>query len=465
MDGLPLQTPPRVQGTPDQNRNQFHIPINTTPMTGPQGVSSTPIRQGNENFQDPKFQTPHFQTPFQDQAWQISPDTYHFAQGPASAPVAPPGRFFWNQSPLMNQSFDHRMAGVSSPDGSSMPGIPAWPGVNAPPMQFPSHMVQSSPIITSSSHQDAGFWGPTGSNAFTNNSSFSNTTTGVNPNLIFTFAPPQNISPLSGRSQPSTAQEVEIPSSRQPYEQQTLESHREKELAKKIKQQNRNSATYGGPRPGLHRSNTDSGLIRRTKTRSLERPGQSLDHVPRKPSPLKRLSQASLSSIPEGTRSSRHRTRLVVDDTGTARTEIYNEDDTSSRSRRSFGIWGDDDESSEEDPIINSQRNSFAMPSDFSRPTKQQRGDSDHDGFDPLDRPLSSTSLSSLSSNVAPGLFRRSVSLNVKNRLSQGSFSDIDRMDSFATNSSQDTITGEDEGCGDAQDALKKLIGGRIRRG
>jgi hypothetical protein len=160
-----------------------------------------------------------------------------------------------------------------------------------------------------------------------------------------------------------------------------------------------------------------------------------------------------------------HRTRLVVDDTGTARTETYNEGDAGSRSRRSFGVWVDDDDSSEEDPIINSQRNSFIMPSDFSRPTKQLRGDGDFEGFDLLERPLSSTSLSSASSNVASGLFRRSVSLNIKNRLSQGSFSDLERVDGYGHASSQETVTAEDEGGGDAQDALKRLIGGRIRRG
>jgi hypothetical protein len=154
-----------------------------------------------------------------------------------------------------------------------------------------------------------------------------------------------------------------------------------------------------------------------------------------------------------------------VDDTGTARTEILNEDDASLRIRRSFGAWEDNSESSEEDPIINSARNSFIAGPDFSRPAKQHRGDGDFDGFDLLERPLSSTSMSSASSNVASGLFRRSISLNAKNRLSQSSFSDFDRVDPYANGSSQETIMGEDDGCGDAQDALKRLIGGRIRRG
>jgi hypothetical protein len=370
----------------------------------------------------------------------------------------------------MNHSFDTPMSDMSRPNGTPLPNVPAWPSLNPPAMQFNGGIVQSSPIVASSPHHDTGFWGPehmnqpTSTHPFVDNTSFVHATTGVNPNLIFSFASPPNGSPLSGRGPPSSTQDTEN-DSRQPYEQQMRESHREKELAKKLKQQhNRNTSTFSnGNRPGLHRSNTDSGF-RRTKTRSLERPGQNNDHVPRKPSPLKRLSQASLSSIPEGTKSSRHRTRLVVDDTGTARTETY-DDDSSSRSRRSFGVWADDDDSSEEEPMINSQRNSFIMPADLSRPTKQLRGDGDFEGFDLLDRPLSSTSLSSVSSNIASGLFRRSVSLNIKNRLSQGSFPDLDRADAHGNGSSQETITGEDEGCGDAQDALKRLIGGRFRRG
>jgi hypothetical protein len=467
MDHFPQQTPPRLITT-DQNRNQIQIPLQHTPISNPQGPSATPVRQSHADYHDPKFQTPTFQTPYQDHNWQISPDTFQFGHGPASAPAVPAGRYFWNQSPLVSHGFENHFQNMTSPhglNGHPIPDVPTWPGVNAPSVPF-NNMVQSSPVVTSSPHHDAGFWGSghlsqaSNSASFVEESSFPHATTGVNPNLIFSFASPQNTSPLSARGQPPPSQDTDM-TSRQPYEQQMRESHREKELTKKLKQQhNRN----GSNRPGLQRSNTDSG-VRRTKTRSLERPGQNIDHVPRKPSPLKRLSQASLTSIPETTRAPRHRTRLIVDDTGTARTEICNEDDPSLRIRRSFGVWEDDCESSEEDPIINSARNSFIGVPEFSRPTKQLRGDGDFDGFDLLERPLSSTSMSSASSNVASGLFRRSISLNAKNRLSQSSFSDLERIDPYANGSSQETIMGEDEGCGDAQDALKKLIGGRIRRG
>lgn len=341
----------------------------------------------------------------------------------------------------------------------SIPEIPHWPATHPQNMSFQGNIPQSSPGVPNS--QDGGFWGPSSSASFAHDSPLSQTTTSVNPSLIFSFASPPNTSPLQGRGPQAPQQEVDG-GLRQPYEQQTRESHREKEMAKKLKQQQQNNRVMDRSRPPLQRSNTDGGGFRKSKNLTVERSGQNSDHIPRKPSPLKRLSQASLSSIAERRRSSRHRTRLVVDDTGTARTEIYNDDDAKS-SRRSFSMWGDDD-SSDDDRIINSARNSFALPADYPRPiTKLQRGEGEHDGFD-LERPPSSTSLSSISSNRQSGLFRRSISLNIKNRLSQASFSDFEGLDHL-NESSQETIMGEEEGCGDAQDALKKLVGGRLRRG
>jgi hypothetical protein len=439
----------------------------------------------------PNFQTPNFQTPLQYPGWQFSPDLYQFQNAPASAPAMPQTRFPWDQSPQVS-SFQQEMmhSGQSPfiPTHPVHPNMQNWPVQNSSPVEMHGSFAQPSPMHPLAAQEDD-FW--TSGNAMNHsmenfssqNTSFTQTTTGVNPNLLFSFSsPPHTIDPASVK--PHAQSSPSDPNLRQPYEQQTRESNLERELARRVRQQpqpqlqpqpqqqqqqhNRASSSFGNNgRPGLQRSNTDSGF-RKNQTRAVDsRPmAQAMEHISRKPSPLKRNSQASLTSIPEAVRP-RARTRLIVDENGTARTvTISDVENPSLGSHRSFSGWGDEGESSEDDPIFTSQRNSFISSAlEMSRPPKHARMDSDPDRFDITKRPLSSASISSLASRLGSTPIGHKLS-DPNRRYSQESFGASLKAElEMASFSSQDTVLAEPDEGGDAQDALKRLVEGRLRRG
>jgi hypothetical protein len=433
----PMHTPPRSDMDTMMDAPQdAHMRGNMMPMGQPS--VSTPVRPAVE-FHDMKFQqTPNFFTPVQQPTWQLSPDVYNLNVGSLSAPASQL-RNPWNQNPI-GDGQQVNLEAKSPLDASQ-----AWSQAST---AFQPPLI-ASPLGGS-------FWGTDSvggdlfNDPFTVASSFDGPVTGVNPNMIFSFSsPPQPANP--GFSYTLPDQEA-----RQPYEQQTNESLRERELAKKSRQSQPQQMQPQAPqtqqpqqlqppaqhlqqrpiptisaKPLLHRSNTDSG-VRRTKARSTDSQS-SHEHLPRKPSPLKRLSQASLTSIPEATRPSRTRTRLVVDESGTARTETFADDETERMNRRSISRW-DDEYSSDDDPIMTSQRNSLVFPSNSMRPGKHLRDD-EFEFMGQFKRPLSSASIGSLSSNGG--------------------------LQPQHTGGADDT----DEECGDAQDALRRLVGGRFRRG
>lgn len=184
---------------------------------------------------------------------------------------------------------------------------------------------------------------------------------------------------------------------RQPYETQVREAQQEKEIAKKAKSQhsrsntNSSSGSVENVRPGLQRSNTDSGF-RKSRPSSMETtripvPAAGAT-IPRRSSPLKRQS-GGLGSIPE---IRRPRTRLIIDETGRARTETVPAEDneetpkvtqrTSQKDvRRQYpGLWDEDDTESEDDepPPAISRNTSFTMPQPLPprRASKHARSDS-----------------------------------------------------------------------------------------
>jgi hypothetical protein len=432
-----MHTPPRSDMDAMMDVQQdAHMRGNMMPLGQP---VSTPVRPAVE-FHDMKFQqTPNFFTPVQQPTWQLSPDVYNLNVGSLSAPASQ------LRNPWNNPIGDGQQLNLEAK--SPMDQSQAWSQAST---------TFQPPIIASP--LGASFWGADSvggdlfNDPFTVASSFDSPVTGVNPNMIFSFSsPPHPANPGFSYSMPE--QEA-----RQPYEQQTNESLRERELAKKsrqnpqqlqpphlqpqapqtqqaqqqlqppVLQQSRPIPTIS-TKPLLHRSNTDSG-VRRNKARSTDSQS-SHEHLPRKPSPLKRLSQASLTSIPEASRPSRTRTRLVVDETGTARTETFTDDETDRTNRRSISRW-DDEYSSDEDPVMTSQRNSLVFPHNSMRPGKHLRDD-EFEFIGQFKRPLSSASIGSLSSNGGPQPHQ----------------------------AADDT----DEECGDAQDALRRLVGGRFRRG
>lgn len=171
----------------------------------------------------------------------------------------------------------------------------------------------------------------------------------------------------------------------------------------------------------------------------------------------------SLQAIPEVR--SKPKMRLVVDENGRARTETVDSvEEEPLDPRKSLGFWVDDDEESEDDAMLISQRNSFAYPSDQlrRRPSKQARTDSDPDRFDPMKRPVSSASMASLTTRLeATPIGKRSSAISNYRRASSGSFAGT--LSAENIRALQESAV--DEESSDAQGALRKLMEGRRRKG
>lgn len=474
MNPYQLQTPPPGEG---QRHPHMHHPhtIHNYPFGSTQENTNTPTRQQSMDFNNQNLQTPTYQTPFQHNP-SLAADMYQYHNAPASAPPIPQTRYMWDQSPQM-VGYDTRMMSVNPPQfGTPNTMLGHWQNQDVATQHLQSGFPQQGPHDLPPPGQDSDFWLSSSmvsqppQHAFTSETSFIPPTSGVNPNLLFSFSSPvQTINPASvGSLFPPP---VIDSASRTPYEQQHRASNQEKEMVKKSRQnqqqiaQARTGATLGpNSRPHLQRSNTDSGF-RRNKTRlSDSKTGVQLgESIIRRDSPLKRNSQISLSSIAEApSRSSKLRTRLVIDASGTARTETVTDEEDNTWGRRRSSHMKDDD-SSEDDPILTSQRNSFAFNPDLLRPAKHGRNESDDEDGGLYKRPLSSTSLSSLTSRMGSTPLGRKVSVEPHKRASQ----DYASFLSDLASTSEDTSLGNDEDSdiGDAQSALKRLVGGRARRG
>ena len=466
MDGFNLQTPPPTRDS--SGRRQYaNAPLEVAGTPGqmyPPGMMQTPIRQAAPQGQP-------FQTPMQLSQLQFSPAMFQFANGaPASAPAMPNQRFSWDaQSPSFSFANEAMMSSQQEAFGPAhpiSPGFAQWqtPNMAAPPQpNFSGSFSQPA--------QPADFWTtpaissqPTPSFDATSSFASSVTTTGVDPSMIFSFTSPSreiNTSPIRPHITP---QKIDT-ANRQPYEHQMRESNREKELAKKARQShsrsNTGSATVSFGRPPLQRSNTDSSVRRpRLGLGDSNRTTQVIEQVERRPSPLKRHSQISLSAIPEAGRA-RPKTRLVVGEDGRARTETIGATDSPGSHRHGFDMW--DESSSDEDLVTNSRRNSYSLHSEGLQrvSSKHGRTGSDVDRFDPNKRPVSSASISSLASRLetTPIGKRSSREINYR-RFSSGSFSNS-LPASHISPAKEDEMM---EDGTDAQAALKKIMGSRSSR-
>ena len=470
MDQFQMQTPPPTRGSTSRQQYIYGQPVvQGTPTSGFQGPASTPAAPlMAPHMQTPTFQTPAFHTPIQYQQLQCSPEMFQNPQtGPMTAPAIPNARFSWDVSsqPSSFQSgsvtnVQQNLFGTVNPIS---PPVPSWPSSDPSPVVDPNTTI---PV----ERQAQDFWmtetvNPQQTMSFSSDPLFSSPATVVNPNLLFGFSSPQQEPEVS----PSQlqAQQLDMDTmGRQPYEHQTRESNWEKEVAKKSKQQQNRTTTVPSSfstsaRPALHRSNTDSGF-RRAQNRSVESRSitQALENAARKPSPLKGLSQASLTSIPEAIRL-RPRTRLVIDESGTARTETDPIDVDQANEPKS--LWDDDDDSDSDELAVPSQRNSFAYPSDHVRSAKHARNDSGDQSFNASKRPLSSASLASITSRLeATPLGKKSARNSLDSnyrRFSMGSF-----VGSQAGEGSNDGETFSEETSSDAQSALKSMVEQRTRK-
>lgn len=476
MDSFQMQTPPPTRDSSSrrdfENGQQHGLPMNQGQMYPPGPTSHTPIRPAPPMM----HHTPQFHTPVpQFSQAQFSSGMFQYPNnGPASAPAMPHARFSWDtQSPSYSFANEAMMSSQQDAFGPPHPISPGYAQWHTPMQQqlMPQPMPQQGGYqapYEQPQQQHADFWttpamGSQPGSSFNQNDSFVSTTTSVNPSMIFSFTSPSELTDPSPIRQNITPQKIDT-TGRLPYEHQMRESSREKELFQKSKQTHSRSSTGSGAgslgKSSLQRSNTDSGA-RRPKFGFAEtqRAGQIIEQVERRASPLKRHSQLSLNTIPEAMRA-RPKTRLVIGDDGRARTETVGANDDAQDSRQGFGIW-DEDSSDDDQMTSRSQRNSYgANPDQLQRrPSKHARIDSDSDRYDGLSRPVSSTSISSLTSRLETTPIGKRSSREFQNRrLSAGNLSaSANKIANFVK-------AEENEDDTNAQAALRRVMEGRSKR-
>ncbi|KAF2437908.1 hypothetical protein P171DRAFT_477817 [Karstenula rhodostoma CBS 690.94] len=470
MDTSQMQTPPPTRGATSR-RLQHSAGNVSTPATV---VARTP---GQAYPGDGWFS----QTPLGYPSLQFSPDMVQFpSTGPMSAPALPHSRLFWDQSHEASR-MDVDMPLASDPFGPTphkIEGNMNWQTFHTPadnqmnPQAFqPLQGLQSSPgLMSSFATSNAG------DVSISRPASFVSTSGGVDPSMLFSFSSPGPASSFN-MSMPMPNKPAE---NRQPYETQLRESMREREVARKSKGQHSRTSTNSSnasfeARPGLQRSNTDSGF-RKSRPSSMESrsSGSAVAYnIPRRSSPLKRSSGGSLMAIPEVRRP---RTRLIIDETGRARTETVpadEEEEDRQETRKTPldlraqypGLWNDEDDSYSEEEVtpqaITLSRNaSFNMPQ--RRTSKHARNDSGEisrsNSFKiprPASRPSSVVFDKASFDTVRPV---RRVTDNSHRRFSMMDFpSPFDDPQEGADRLSSDSP-------GDALGALKKAVAGRQKQ-
>jgi hypothetical protein len=304
--------------------------------------------------------------------------------------------------------------------------------------------------------------------------SFVSPSGGVDPSMLFSFSNPGPLKSFDNSVQ-LLPKQVE---NRQPYEIQLRDSLLEKESARKPKSQHSRTSTSSSAaslelnKPSLQRSNTDSGfrMSRHSSTDSRSSASTGGLNIPRRSSPLKRQSGASLMAIPE---IRRPRTRLVIDDNGRARTEtipVKDDEVPDSEMRRGSqkdlrqqypGLWADDDSETEEDePVTLSRNASFSMPQRSA--SKHARADSSE-----LNR-SSSFKVARSSSRPSSGVFDQASFDTIRpvRRVADNAHRRFSMMD-FPT-PFNDNKEKQDEAMpdspGNALGALRKVVEGRQKR-
>ncbi|KAF2641904.1 hypothetical protein P280DRAFT_287743 [Massarina eburnea CBS 473.64] len=465
MDTSQMQTPPPTRhatsraGLQQSGGRDFATPVTVVQRTPGQ----IPTADGLFN-----------QTPFGYPSLQFSPEMLQFSNtGPMSAPPLPHSRLFWDQ-PNDGSQMDVDMPLASDPFGPTphkIEGNVNWSTFHTPasnaqmnPRPFQTLHGMSSPGPMTSFASNAG-----GANLKPN--SFVSPSGGVDPSMLFSFSSPRPAASFDHSAQPPKQAET-----RQPYETQLRDSLKEKEIVRQAKSQhsrtstNSSVASFELSKPGLQRSNTDSGFRNSRPTSIDSRSPASTGgfNIPRRSSPLKRQSGGSLTAIPE---MRRPKTRLIIDETGRARTETVpvEEDEMMGADarkdphpqkdlRRQYpGLWADDESDTDEDePATLSRNASFNIPQ--RRPPKHARADSGdltRSNSFKIPRPSSGVFDKSTFETVRPV---RRVADGVHRR-----FSMMDLPTSFnETEDSEDQTMPDSPG--DALGALKKVVGDRQKR-
>lgn len=461
-----MQTPPPTRDATSRRFQQGSGNGTSTPATV---IARTPLpSEGLFNH-----------TPFGFPSLQFSPDMLQFSStGPMTAPVLPHSRLLWDQPNDVSQ-MDVDMPLASDPFGNTPHKIDSnvdWSTFPSPAAntQMSSRALQGAPSPRPGS--SFSYATSNAGDAPSPRSSFISPSGGVDPSMLFSFSTPGPATSFS-TIVPSPTKQAQT---RQPYETQLNDALREKEAVRKAKSSHSRTSTSSSAasfdsRPSLQRSNTDSGF-RKSRPSSMESRSSgstAVHHIPRRSSPLKRTSGASLMAIPEVRRP---KTRLVIDESGRARTEtVPFEDDEEQivrEARRNAqdlkqqypGLWADDDSDSETDeapPTVTLSRNtSFNIPQ--RRSSKHARNESNElhrsNSFKmarPISRPSSGVFDKTSFESIRPV---RRVADNAHRR-----FSMMDLPTSFVDlNETVDEAIPDPPG--NALGALKKAVEGRQQR-
>jgi hypothetical protein len=468
--------------------SQMHTPPPTRGATSRRG----PQQSGGNEFATPAtvvHRTPHqmptveglfSQTPFGFTDVQFSPGMMPFSNtGPMSAPPMPQSRLFWDQANDGSQmDLDMPLVDPFGPTPHKVEQNFDWQSFSTPAnhqvhnqaFQALHHVSSPAPVASFATSN-------IGDGQYSRPGSFASTSAGVDPNMLFSFSNPDMTASFGSMPQQVSRHIVD----RQPYETQAREAQQEMESAMKVKNQhsrtntNSSSGSADNTKPGLQRSNTDSGF-RKSRPSSMDSRTSIpvvVSSIPRRSSPLKRQSGGSLTSIPEVRRP---RTRLIIDDTGRARTETVPVDDEETPRlvrqpsqqdvRRQYpGLWDEDETESEDDepPPTISRNTSFNVPQPLPprRASKHARTDSgglERSNSFKMPRPASRTSSGAFDKasfdTVRP--VRKVVDNNTHRR-----FSMLDLPTSF--DGAHDTPLDQPmpDSPGDALGALKKVVAGR----
>ncbi len=296
----------------------------------------------------------------------------------------------------------------------------------------------------------------------------------VNPSLLFGVPEAPAVSAVKSALAASKSSEK-----RQPYEHQTRESAREKELAIESRKKHSRTSTASSSasssnsmKPPIQRRNTDSVVSSDAQPVTDSRTaGHSNHRTSRRPSPTKRSSRSFLGSIAENVRP-RTRTEVVltVDKSGRARTETkVVEDEPASDENpepQYQEVWADggSDTEDENDVYITSQNNSFC----FSQPAEPRSKKRSIESSRATALTLSQAA-SKLSDRIAVNDFgagagshanRESSKLERARRYSTSILIEPDKRQDVSRSFDADA----DQPDGGAQVALKRVVEDRIRR-
>lgn len=477
MDFSQMQTPPPTRdATSRRNLQQSAGNQTTTPATVIKRTPFQPVSTSDGMFTQNMFGYGD-SVPF-------SPSMMPFANAePMSAPPMPQQRLFWDSTDTSQMDID--MSGALDPFGptpNKLQGNLGWQTFHTPIVEQMQAQFQPQQNMLNARPTASFDTSTVGEVQSSNPGSFMSTSAGVDPSMLFSFSVPDDVNTSFG----NMPQPAAFNPNRQPYETQLLDSKRLKEKAKQSRimhsrsNTNSSSGSVEENRPNLQRSNTDGGF-RRARPETMERRSSAdtsaANHIPRRSSPLKRANSGALKAIPEIIR--RPRTRLIIDETGRARTETVpaeEDDNTPRETRRSSqtstrqqypALWEGDTELDSDEPQPTLSRNtSFNIPQPQRR-AKHARIESNElsrDNPSKTARPASRTTSRASSSAFDKASFDsvRTVRPSSQSSSRRITMVDVPATASFGSQTSNHNVMPDSPG--DALGALKKVVGSRQER-